>query len=121
MRVMKVIVDLKTWYAKGNVEIGQDEIYDPYLLYKRQLCCLGFCALAHGATQKAIRALQVPSSVADVWETWMVNEATESPLASLAIDMNDAEFEWATQPLEVRMGNLITIFAEGGDELEFQP
>lgn len=50
-----------------------------------------------------------------------------SPLAELAMLLNDgsADYDnggkcyWEDQPLEVRMGNLITVFAEGGDDLEF--
>src|SRR5690349_13075900 len=127
---MKVIVDLKTWYAEGNVELGEGQPYEPYLRNEYgQHCCLGFCAMAHGAHQRDILGNADPYDVRFILPSreWMLNPPEEgwrgtSDLAYLAMYLNDAADrskmdgeDWSKQPLEVRMGNLITIFLEGGD------
>jgi hypothetical protein len=119
-RCMKIEIKLSEWYAKGHVDT---QSYDPFLENGNGMkCCLGFCALGHGA--KHIVGKEIPKHV---WNqlpvnNWMLSDGPEnSPLAMEAMDINDASQEWEDQPIEVRMGNLITIFAEGGDELVFVP
>ena len=123
---MKVTVTLSTWYAKGNV--AEDcQIYAPYLRNGvDERCCLGFACEAHGVEPSAMTFLTEPHNLGRLLpsENWMVEDASNSELARLAIYMNDAkdsDGDWSKEPLEVRMGNLITVFLEGGDELEFVP
>ena len=115
----KVVIQLSKWYAKGNV-ITDD--YNPRLLNQLgQRCCLGFAAQAHGAID--LLNYSAPRFIRHqlCYDDWMLEKGKlNSALAWDAISINDGVLEWADQPLEVRMGNLITIFEEGGDELIFE-
>lgn len=120
---MKIQIELSKWYAYGHVKTNDD--YYPCLENSDGLrCCLGFCALAHGAQQVVgyVRPGDIVSQLSP--RDWMLNdEEDNSALAIVAMDLNDGNYadgiNWSLQPLEVRMGNLITVFLEGGDELEF--
>lgn len=117
--IMKIKIELDYWYARGLVNTGGSD-YDPLLENNsNQRCCLGFCALAHGASD--VRGKPTPADVCDELSDsdWMLWGVSTSELANLAIELNDGIHPWNKQPLEVRMGNLITVFAEGGDGLEF--
>lgn len=126
---MKVTVKLSEWYARGNVD-EPDSYYNAALLNEKgQQCCLGFCAIAHGAKDGEIKYQTTPYEIRDclLSDNWMIDgirsEFDISDLPELAMALNDASSMdgWNQQPLEVRMGNLITVFLEGGDELEFVP
>lgn len=122
---MKIQIELSKWYALSNVQTNGG--YYPCLEDGDGLrCCLGFCALAHGA-QQIVGYLSPGAIVGQLSpRDWMLNdEEGISDLANLAMNLNDGNYvggiDWSVQPLEVRMGNLITVFLEGGDELEFVP
>jgi hypothetical protein len=122
---MKVIVKLSHWYAKGLVD--PQEPYEAKLLDTNGFeCCLGFAAEAHGVPLAALLHCVSPEQVHPRLGCWLINSlGLDSALTNLAIALNDGgranDVNWASQPLEVRMGNLISVFAEGGDDLEFVP
>jgi hypothetical protein len=133
---MRIEIQLSKWYAKGNVEeFPIDDVnwrgYAPYLENPLgQRCCLGFCAIAHGAAPCDIIGEGEPWTVARqlLPEDWMLTyhvtypsprSPANSDLAELAMHLNDGYYEWTSQDLPTRMGNLITVFAEGGDDLQF--
>ncbi len=124
---MQVTIELSKWYARGNPWNPISGLYSAALENQDGMrCCLGFCALSHGvgalcdeAEPYDVRGL-LPSS------DWMLDlRLFNSDLSMLAMNINDQkglicdEERFQDDPIEIRMGNLITIFAEGGDELEF--
>jgi hypothetical protein len=119
---MKVQIVLDHWYAYGNRDMATNELYAAFLENKYgERCCLGFCAVAHGVRPSNISGLSVPSQIQGFLEpdNWMLSPDHQSNLAILAVALNDGHHDWIHQPIEVRMGNLITVFDEGGDDLEF--
>lgn len=127
---MKVEILLSKWYAKGNVEIPVNADYSPRLENEHgQRCCLGFCALKHIPQAPIVNFLS-PKGVFHQPTNWMValnaGELENSPLAESAMEANDASSDvdfphndFSARSLPERMGFLITVFAEGGDDLHF--
>lgn len=125
---MKIQVKLESWYAKGNIPTF-NFLESRLLTRTGQQCCLGFACEAHGVPRENLLEIAVPVNVEGIKDFggWMVSGGNNSELAQLAMALNDGHMDndwdnstdWHFQDLPTRMGNLITIFAEGGDELEF--
>jgi hypothetical protein len=135
-----VEIPLSRWYAKDNVDVGDS--YSPQLEnYDGQCCCLGFCAASRGVKSESLIDEGDPHRISHLLplKEWMLGVSYDpmlpllrcnSYLACLAISLNDGEpvdppryggigGSLVVEDLPTRMGNLITVFAEGGDDLQF--
>jgi hypothetical protein len=118
---MKVTIDLNRWHARAlfTAETWDSDL-SRLLNEKGTMCCLGFACLVHGAKPKNIQEKAYPEEVRNlVKDSWLHN----SDLSRTAAEMNDGfdpnTGEKGYNDLPLLMGNLITVFAEGGDVLEF--
>jgi hypothetical protein len=125
---MLVQILLPKWYAAGNIDVAPNDAYfeyEPALeTCDGEMCCLGFCARAHGA--RNFMEIPTPKAIAEDLNPndWMINRRSsnhvvDSDLAELAMWLNDSAPPFKDMDLPTRMGNLITVFAAGGDALEF--
>lgn len=127
---MKITIDLSKWYARGNpfAVIPKDPNYSAVLLERisQRRCCLGFCASQRGVPDLLLAYTVTPAYLVNERVVpegqlgWLVTRGKDSSLAELAMEVNDQRTP-SMQNLDFfdRMGFLVTIFAEGGDELEF--